>query len=198
MCSKAESAIKQKGNEAMKFQKKYIVLASLVLALGTAVYINWQLSGNTSTSPAKELGAASYVSATLSNSSTADEAAQTVKLTKEQESYFASERTKRDASQDKIIDDAEELFELEGTAEELKSEAQKDVDEILKRFTLQDSIESIIKAKGFSECLCFISDEGVTVIVPEKELNESSSLVIGDTVTSHYQVDFDNISIVGV
>ena len=29
----------------MKSKKKYIVFASLVLALSAAVYINWQLSG---------------------------------------------------------------------------------------------------------------------------------------------------------
>lgn len=64
-------------------------------------------------------------------------------------------------------------------------------------FTVQDSIESIIKAKGFTECLCYISDEGVTVIVPDSELNDTSVLVIDDAVTSHYDVDYDDISIVG-
>ena len=48
----------------MKSKKKYIVFASLVLALSAAVYINWQLSGAKTPKSAKELGAASYVSAT--------------------------------------------------------------------------------------------------------------------------------------
>lgn len=46
----------------MKSKKKYIVFASLVLALSAAVYINWQLSGAKTPKSAKELGAASYVS----------------------------------------------------------------------------------------------------------------------------------------
>ena len=181
----------------MKFQKKYVVLAALVLALGTAVYINWQFAGSNSAVTSKELGAASYVNATVSSQSTGDEAVQTSALSKDQKNYFATERTKRQNTQDKIIDEANKVFDLEGVTDDAKSEAQKNVEKLLKTFTIQDSIESIVKAKGFSECLCFISDEGVTVIVPDTELNDTSSLLIGDAVTSHYEVDFDDISIVG-
>ncbi len=180
----------------MKFQKKYVVLAALVLALGTAVYINWQFSGNSNSTTAKELGAASYVSATVSPSSD-DEAVQTSALSQESKNYFASERTKRQSTQDKIIDEANEVFELENVSDEQKSDAQKSVEEMLRIFTVQDSIESIVKAKGFSECLCCISKSGVTVIVPDSELNDTSALVIDDAVISHYEVDFDDISIVG-
>ena len=77
------------------------------------------------------------------------------------------------------------------------SEAQKNVEKTLKNFTIQDSIESIIKAKGFSDCLCTISDEGVSVIVPEGELNDNSVLVIDDAVVTHYDVAYENISIIG-
>ncbi len=37
----------------MKIQKKHIVMTSLVLALATAVYINYQISQALTTSPAK-------------------------------------------------------------------------------------------------------------------------------------------------
>ena len=138
----------------MKSKKKYIVFASLVLALSAAVYINWQLSGAKTPQSAKELGAASYVSATASASD--DEVQQTAALSNESKSYFSAERTKRQATQDKIIDDAKEIFNLESSSDADKSEAEKNVEELLKTFTIQDSIESIVKAKGFSECLCYI------------------------------------------
>ena len=135
----------------MKSKKKYIVFASLVLALSAAVYINWQLSGAKTPQSAKELGAASYVSATAS------------------------------ASDD----------EVQQTA------AEKNVEELLKTFTIQDSIESIVKAKGFSECLCYISDQGVSVIVPKSQLDDTSVLIIDDAVVTHYEVDYDDISVIG-
>ncbi|HRM72345.1 MAG TPA: hypothetical protein PK270_05440, partial [Ruminococcus bromii] len=126
----------------MKSKKKYIVFASLVLALSAAVYINWQLSGAKTPQSAKELGAASYVSATASASD--DEVQQTAALSNESKSYFSAERTKRQATQDKIIDDAKEIFNLESSSDADKSEAEKNVEELLKTFTIQDSIESIV------------------------------------------------------
>ena len=179
----------------MKFQKKYVISAALILALGAAVYVNWQFGSVNSSNTAKELGAASYVNATVGASS--DEAIQTSALSKEQRNYFATERTKRQAAQDKVIDEAKEIFDLENAKEEEITEAQKSVEQILKNFTIQDSIESIVKAKGFSECMCYISDMGVTVIVPDEELNDTSALLIDDAVTSHYDVSYDKISIVG-
>ena len=121
----------------MKSKKKYIVFASLVLALSAAVYINWQLSGAKTPQSAKELGAASYVSATASASD--DEVQQTAALSNESKSYFSAERTKRQATQDKIIDDAKEIFNLESSSDADKSEAEKNVEELLKAFTIQDS-----------------------------------------------------------
>lgn len=187
----------------MKSKKKYIVFASLVLALSAAVYINWQLSGAKTPQSAKELGAASYVSATASASD--DEVQQTAALSNESKSYFSSEsksyfsseRTKRQATQDKIIDDAKEIFNLESSSDADKSEAEKNVEELLKTFTIQDSIESIVKAKGFSECLCYISDQGVSVIVPKSQLDDTSVLIIDDAVVTHYEVDYDDISVIG-
>jgi stage III sporulation protein AH len=180
----------------MKFQKKYIVLAALVLALSAAVYVNWQFSDTSQSTTSKELGAASYVNATVSTQ-TADEAVQTSALSKEQENYFATERTKRQTTQDKIIDEAQDIFNMENASDDDKNEAYENVETIIKNFTIQDSIESIIKAKGFSDCLCYISDESVTIIVPDSELNDSSALVIDDAVVSHYDTDYENISIVG-
>ena len=179
----------------MKIQKKHVISAAMVLALGAAVYANWQFGSGVRTTP-KQLGEASYVNATVS-AATADQAVQTAALSGSQESFFAAERVKRQSMQDKVIDEAEKVFDLENTGEEEKTEAQKQVEQMLKNFTVQDSIESIVKAKGFSDCLCSVSDEGVTVIVPKEQLNDTSALVIDDAVTSHYSVDFDRISIIG-
>ena len=179
----------------MKIQKKHVISAALVLALGAAVYVNWQFGSSGTPKSSKELGAASYVSATVGASK--DEAVSTAALSSDQKSYFASERNKRQAIQDNVIEKAKDVLDVDSSTEEQQSEAQKSVAKLLKSFTVQDSIESIIKAKGFSECLCTISDMGVTVIVPQSELNDTAALLIDDAVTSHWDVSFEKISIVG-
>ena len=57
----------------MAFGKRQLVLAALVVALGAAVYLNWQFSDNrdllatnTITSSQKELGEAQYVNNSVS------------------------------------------------------------------------------------------------------------------------------------
>lgn len=181
----------------MKIQKKHIVMTALVLALATAVYINYQISQAKSTSPVKELGAASYVNATVGQTATSDEAVATMALSKEQQDFFAAERTKRQNTQDKVIDDAEEILESDSSADSELTEAQENVERIIGFFTTQDTIETIVKAKGFSDCLCCITDMGVTVIVPENELNENTVLSVYDAVTTHYDIASDAISVVG-
>lgn len=181
----------------MKIQKKHIVMTSLVLALATAVYINYQISQARTTSPAKELGAASYVNATVGETATSDEAATAMALSKEQQDFFASERTKRQNTQDKVIDDAEEILDSDSSSDTELTEAQENVERIINFFTTQDTIETIVKAKGLSDCLCCITDMGVTVIVPKNELNENTVLSIYDAVTTHYEIASDAISVVG-
>lgn len=180
----------------MKIQKKHIVMTALVLALATAVYINYQIS-QARTTAAKELGAASYVNATVGSTSTSDEAVSTIALSKDQQDFFASERTKRQNTQDKVIDDAEEILESDSSSDTELSDAQKNVEKMIGFFTTQDTIETIVKAKGFSDCLCCITDMGVTVIVPKNELNENTVLSIYDAVTTHYEIASDAISVVG-
>ncbi len=181
----------------MKFQKKHIVMAALVLALATAVYINYQISQARTVSPVKELGAASYVNATIGESSSADEAVATAALSKAQQDYFASERTKRQTTQDKVLDEAEKILDSDSPTTTELTDAQESVERIISFFTTQDTIETIVKAKGFSDCLCCITDLGVTVIVPENELNENTVLSIYDAVTTHYEIASDAISVVG-
>ena len=135
----------------MKIQKKHIVMTSLVLALATAVYINYQISQARTTSPAKELGAASYVNATVGETATSDEAAAAMALSKEQQDFFASERTNRQNTQDKVIDDAEEILDSDSSSDTELTEAQENVERIISFFTTQDTIETIVKAKGFSD-----------------------------------------------
>ena len=180
----------------MKKHKKVILMATLVLALSAAVYLNWSMSAPTS----KTLGESTYVSATMSTEPSPKEVKQTSanasNLSKKQQNFFADAKTKRDQTQDKIIDLASETLDLENTAEADRSEAQNQVANTVKNFTLQDSIETTLTAKAFSECLCYINDQGCTVTVPKKELNETTAMIIKSTVQSMTNMGFDKITIV--
>ncbi len=182
----------------MKIQRKHVVLASLVLALAAAVYINWQLSSTPDNLGAKELGKATYVNSNVK--ATVDEVDfdLSAKLSKEQQNYFSNARLKRDKTADSVKNTALEALSLTESDEDAKESALAQLANVEELLMNQVSIENTLMAKGFSDCVCAISDESVTVIVPDGEMNENSSLIIKDAVAEVCNIPFDSISIVTV
>ena len=181
----------------MKIQKKHIVLASLVLALGAAVYINWQMSSVPQTD-SKELGKATYVNSNLS--ATVDEVNVDFgsDLTKEQQNYFSNARLKRDKTGDEVKNTALEALSLTESDDDIKEDALSQLAKIEETLMNQITVENTLIAKGFSDCVCAISDENITVIVPDNEMNQNSPLIIKDVVAKTCKASFENINIVTV
>ncbi len=188
----------------MKIKKRHILLASLVFALSAAVYLNWQFSdsdGLTVSNRTKELGAATYVN---SNISTEDESAVNASVNKlsdlsdEQAEYFATSRTDRQKVQDEVIQLARQVLELSDSSDEAKEEASEQMSRIEETFLGQNRIETTLKAKGFTDCICYLSDSSCMIIVPANEMQENSVLIIKDCVNEVAQLPFENINIVEV
>lgn len=179
----------------MKIQKKHILVSALVLALGAAVYLNWQFSGSPSLTPAsKELGAVTYVS--RDTAATADEAKAAAKLSSTPAQKLAEARTERSQSQDKALDEAKNIISLSDSSDDAKREAVEQAGAIEKRILAQNNIENILKAKGIDDCLCYISDSGCTVTFSDASQDDSLPLIIKDVVMSQTEVDFSDIVII--
>ena len=189
----------------MKIKKRHVVLATLVLALSAAVFLNWQLSGgdgvyNTPTN--RELGAVTYVNNNMDSSTdemqvNADLSLDESNLSKSQIEYFAQCRTERQKTQDEVKTMAMQILELSDSSDEAKEDAVEQLNKLEEMFLSQNRIESTLKAKGFTECLCTLSQNSCTVIVPENELEDNSALIIKACVDEVADLPFENISIVG-
>ena len=191
----------------MKIQKRHIVLASLVLALGAAVYLNWQFSdsGNllkANADDVKELGQAKYVNSSVTVPETepetepSEEAEST--LRKAEDDYFATAMTQRQQTQDSVLESIKEITANLESSEESKTLAAENLEKLQTMLLAQSNIEGILQAKGFSKCLCYISDQNCTVVVLKSDLASLSTLIIKDAVQSQYQIDSENITIVEI
>ena len=181
----------------MKIQKKHILVSALVLALGAAVYLNWQFSGSPSVkATSKELGAATYVS--KDTIATADEASLTGKANLSPKEQIAKARTERTQAQDKALDSAKNIISLSDSSEEAKKTAVEQASAIERRILAQSNIENILGAKGFSDILCYVSDTGCTVTVLADEMQKDSPLIIKDVVLSQIDISFNDIVIVDI
>lgn len=211
----------------MKIQKRHILMASLVLALGAAVYLNWQFTGNSdmlSVDASKKLGEAQYVNGDItdetqeagifdsifggdddkSTDSTEettegeDTTAVKVELTEEQISYFSTVRTDREQTQSKVLEDAKEVLSLSENSEEAKEEAAESVSQLEKLILAQSNIENLLKAKGFTDVVCFISDEGCNVVVASQSMDDNGSLLVKDAVMSQLDMGSEQIKIIQI
>jgi len=211
----------------MKIQKRHILMASLVLALGAAVYLNWQFTGNSdmlSVDASKKLGEAQYVNGDItdetqeagifdsifggdddkSTDSTEettegeDTTAVKAELTEEQISYFSTVRTDREQTQSKVLEDAKEVLSLSENSEEAKEESAESVSQLEKLILAQSNIENLLKAKGFTDVVCFISDEGCNVVVASQNMDDNGSLLVKDAVMSQLDMGSEQIKIIQI
>ena len=84
--------------------------------------------------------------------------------------------------------------------EESRERAAKSIETISSGAISETRIETLIKAKGFSDCVALINDKGVNVIVnaPETGLTASDTTKIKDIVVSETGVSPSQIKIVEI
>ncbi|MGN1456930.1 MAG: SpoIIIAH-like family protein [Acutalibacteraceae bacterium] len=198
----------------MTFGKRQLVIAALVVALGAAVYLNWQFSGvqpvtvtDTESETAKQLGQTTYVNTEISSSSNISEttsenssveantSATVSSLSREQQEYFANERINRSQSQEKAIESLSDIIESASSSETAKQDAVKSAEKLALAIKAESNIESEIKTKGFDDCLVSINNDSCSVIVPKGKLDDAAAISIKDIVVRHGGIDYDKITI---
>ena len=68
--------------------------------------------------------------------------------------------------------------------------------EIAELSKAENTIEELVKAKGFSECVAFIDGETASVVVATNGLSEEQAAQIFDIVLSKTKINSENINIV--
>ncbi|MBQ1441358.1 MAG: SpoIIIAH-like family protein [Clostridia bacterium] len=179
----------------MKNGKRHLILAGLVLALGTAVYLNWQFAPSESfIAPTRnnvsrtDLGKAEYVSAELDSETLA-----------RQNSSLAESRLNRQTARDKVLDELEKQLKDTSSDSAARAQALESRTQHIKTIQLENTAETLIKAKGFSDCLVLINGDKVSVLIPENDALTSEKVsVITEIITSQTGADISNIIVTPV
>ena len=188
----------------LSIKKGHIVLGALVLALGAAVYLNWDYmkqtdyvaAGNTNQTTNENEGTANYgdayfVSARLSRTQSRDEAMDALKYIKAGAAYQPLDPS---YPKDRLMYMLEDSAMEEGAAAVLAQQAQS----LAKTIETEGKIENIIKAKGFTECMVYLDEDKVDVIVQSTGLTDSEAAQIMDAVMSEVEVEESNVSIIEI
>lgn len=185
------------------FAKRQVVIAALVLALGGAVGLNWYFTngdgsnkltpviGTAGTQAAgqttkKNLGDAAYVNGT------------TAKPADQESEYFVSSRLERQTARDASIEQLNKIINNKNASEAAVKDATAAVAKISANINKENQAETLIKAKGYSNCLVMISEESAEVIVKTAEINDTIVLQIKEIVMKQTSFSADKITIIQV
>ncbi|MGN1043339.1 MAG: SpoIIIAH-like family protein [Acutalibacteraceae bacterium] len=184
----------------MKFHKRQLILASLVTALGVAVYLNWQFSDTKGIGASnvlestRELGEARYVNSS-NLEETDDKENSSKKLSKESMEFFVEAEENRQKAREESEEKLKNLMSDSKIPEETKKEIKDRLDDISQNIQKESNIENLIQAKGFGKCMVYLQNGECSVIVSPKTLNESSVIIIRDIVSGQAGVNFEKIKI---
>ena len=174
--------------------KKHIVLAALTLALSIAVYLNFIFAKGdgaldiTDSLNSQNSGSGNYGDSQLVGNPNVDATAE----------YFEEARLSRTRARDEAIETLQNMFANITDDEEELAEMTMMAVSIAKSIDAEGKIENLIKAKGFGECLVYINDAKVDVIVKTEGLLSSEAAVIKDIILDETEVAAENIKILEV
>ena len=182
----------------MKTWKKNLVAAVVLVTVCTGIYINWLY---TEQQTAKELTDTLDVEKVMSEDllmiegveeNLYEEAANTAT------DYFAAVRLSRQQARDSAVNLLQEAMAYSDQTKSAESSAE--LEEIVQTALMEAQIVSLVIAKGYADCVTYMSSEGVSVAVsaPEGGLQEEDVAVIADIVISQSEYVLDEIRIVEV
>ena len=173
--------------------KRQILMVTMVLALGAAVWLNVKYAtdgtgfGSTQSISDAELGNAKYVANT--NVVSADE----------EEDYFTKAKKEREESRKEETELLEKTLKAVKSTEDAKLKATEQMNKITDRMEMENSIETLIKAKGFKDSVAVLSDDSCSIVVKKSsELEKNETVQILDIVNSITKINLENIKIVSV
>lgn len=175
---------------SMVIGRRHIILATLVVALAAAIFLNWKFS-----QPSNLIARANAATSNLGDAVSVDN--QSISGTSTD--FFAEARLSRSQGRD----DAEQLLKTvtansSATSAE-RTQANNTINQIAKDITTETQIETLIKAKGFNECVCLINDGSASVVVKPKtsdSLSANDSAQIYDIVLSETKFPKTSIKII--
>ena len=177
--------------------KKQVLLAALVVALGLAVYLNYSFAGDhpltgasgklsTTATTVKNLGDSKYVSAT------------TGKPASKSADYFATARQSREASREEGIELLQDMLADATLSEEARQQTLNKLESVSDAITQENQIESLLIAKGFEDCVVYLSGDEANVVVKAAQLSPEQTCQILDVVLAQSDALAEKVNISNV
>lgn len=114
--------------------------------------------------------------------------------------FFEQARLKRQKAHDEAMDSIKKTMKFSSLSAEEKKEYTAQMTANLENLNAENEIETLIKAKGFADCLCFLQSgrADLTVMTSGEPLTTAQVAQIRDVVLNKSTVTAQNITVVEV
>ncbi len=189
----------------MKVWKRNAVVAAIVLFVCVAVYLNWSygqrdtsVSANQSTDT-KTLGEAELVGTETETAAAADGTEEIEAVSEvQEESYFDTARLSRQEARDEALAILQATVDDPNADEAAIASASESITAMAEATTTESEIENLVAAKGYEDCVAYIGDNSVSVVVaaPEEGLQAADVAKITDIVLGQTSFSADQVKII--
>ncbi|MBQ3251853.1 MAG: SpoIIIAH-like family protein [Oscillospiraceae bacterium] len=182
----------------MKRWKKNLVAGAVLMTVCAGIYVNWLYTEEQSVANLTDtLNSDKLLSSDLmvmGEDAGADNLNSETTVT----DYFAAVRLSRQQARDSAVGLLQEAMAYSDTAENTQNNAK--LESIVGTALCEAQIESLVIAKGYTDCVAYISDDGISVAVaaPEGGLVQKDVAVIADIVMTQSEYGLENIRVVEV
>ena len=190
----------------MNVWKRNAVVAAVVLFVCGAVYLNWSYQRESAEEAGKTLGEAELVSVQsadplLQASPAPSEAAQSPSpspAAQNTSGYFDTARLNRQQARDSALAILQETAADQNATETLRAETGEAIQTLADYTVSEAQIENLVTAKGYADCVAFISDDSVSVVVSSTEtgLTDADVAKITEIVTDETGLEAGQIKII--
>lgn len=161
--------------------KRNIVIISGIILIGLAVFINLNLRVPESVDVIDE-------NSILENTGEDNGVLGETKLVDNQTDYFATSQINRQRSRDEAIQVLQNVVDSAEAMPDAKDEALGSIATIAVEIEKEANIETLVKAKGFTECVAIVSGDIASVIVKSAGLMPNEVAQIKEIVYEQAKV----------
>lgn len=186
----------------MKVWKKNMVAAAVLVTVCAGIYVNWLYTEEQASAQLTDAIDAEKVMSeemlVLSEDMAAIASGEEVQTTASD--YFASVRLSRQQARDNAVNLLQEAMAYSSADAGKDVESAMELEQIVQTALSEAQIESLIVAKGYADCVAYMSAEGISVAVasPEGGLQQEDVSVIADVVMNQSDYGLADIRVVEV
>ena len=183
--------------------KRNAVVATVLLFVCAAVYLNWRYAGEAAADQAAEVSSQQQENGgstkVLGDAALVD--GQVISAqedgTAQVSSYFDTARLSRQQSRDNALSLLREAAEQEGAEQATVDEANRAIQTLAGYSVLESQIENLVVAKGYADCVAFMGEDSISVVVSAAEdgLQTEDVAKITDIVLGETDYTVDQITI---